>query len=129
MSGNRYLLDTNAVIYLLKGLNEEILNNLNVANWVGISVITYLEFLSFYEISNNDKLLFENFVKRVNIFGITIEDIELLKSAIHFRKKYSIKLPDTIIASTAYNKNAILITWDQQMNRIEEINTYPRVIQ
>jgi tRNA(fMet)-specific endonuclease VapC len=40
MSGNKFLLDTNAIIALLQG-NNTVLNVLNEANWVGISVISH----------------------------------------------------------------------------------------
>ncbi len=40
----RYLLDTNAVVALLKG-HPDLLRLLSAATWVGISVVTELEFL------------------------------------------------------------------------------------
>ncbi len=47
MSGkNSYLLDTNAVIALLQG-NEKLLEILKPARWIGISVISQIEFLVF----------------------------------------------------------------------------------
>jgi predicted nucleic acid-binding protein len=36
MSGNRYLLDTNAIVTLLQG-NSQLVQLLQSANWVGIS--------------------------------------------------------------------------------------------
>lgn len=42
----RYLLDTNAIIALLSG-NAALLNLLQNPQWVGISVIAEIEFLSF----------------------------------------------------------------------------------
>lgn len=44
--GNRYLLDTNAVIALLAG-NQGLTNMLASAQWIGVSVISKLEFLAF----------------------------------------------------------------------------------
>lgn len=46
MSGERFLLDTNAVISLLRG-EAGLVDRLAVADWVGISIITLVEFLSF----------------------------------------------------------------------------------
>ncbi len=46
MNGKRYLLDTNAIIALLNG-HEELGNLLASADFVAISVISRLEFLSF----------------------------------------------------------------------------------
>jgi len=53
MNGNRYILDTNAVISLLKG-NNFLLNIAENAEWVGISIISYIEFLAFPELSDED---------------------------------------------------------------------------
>ena len=46
MSGIKYLLDTNAIISLLNG-NKTIENAIDKADWLGISVINIIEFLSF----------------------------------------------------------------------------------
>jgi tRNA(fMet)-specific endonuclease VapC len=47
MSGNnRYLLDTNAIVALLKG-NAQLGQLLRDADWIGISVISQIEFLAF----------------------------------------------------------------------------------
>lgn len=46
MSGNRYLLDTNAIVALLQG-NKRIIQLLLNANWIGISIISQIEFLVF----------------------------------------------------------------------------------
>ncbi|WZI66593.1 MAG: hypothetical protein HEQ35_30920 [Gloeotrichia echinulata IR180] len=46
MSGNRYVLDTNAIVALLQG-SAQLLQLLQDANWVGISVISQIEFLVF----------------------------------------------------------------------------------
>ncbi len=43
---NRYLLDTNAVVALLQG-HTGLAQHLADAEWVGISIITQLEFLAF----------------------------------------------------------------------------------
>ena len=66
MSGKRYLLDTNAVVALLQGNNKlrkvcvRITPRLKLsqsAEWIGISVITQIEFLVFNQ-CNEDKRLF-----------------------------------------------------------------------
>ena len=53
MSGKRrFLLDTNAVVSLLAG-NRELAIQLESAEFVGISVISYLEFLAFDGLSGS----------------------------------------------------------------------------
>ena len=55
MSGKlRCVLDTNAVVSLLKG-NRELATRLEAAEYVGILVVTYLEFLAFDGLSDTDR--------------------------------------------------------------------------
>ncbi len=58
MSGNRYLLDTNAIVALLQG-NSQLIQLLHNAGWVGISVISQIEFLAFSGLSQEDRQLFQ----------------------------------------------------------------------
>jgi tRNA(fMet)-specific endonuclease VapC len=61
MSGNRYLLDTNAIVALLKG-NTQLIQLLQNANWIGISVISQIEFLAFSGLTQSDRQLFQQFL-------------------------------------------------------------------
>ncbi|MFC2154923.1 hypothetical protein ACFLRB_00330 [Acidobacteriota bacterium] len=51
MSGKRFILDTNAIVSLLKG-NESLVDSVEHAEWVGISIISKIEFLAFPELLN-----------------------------------------------------------------------------
>jgi tRNA(fMet)-specific endonuclease VapC len=51
MSGKRLFLDTNAIISLLN-YNEELLELTGRAEWIGVSIISYIEFLAFPGLSN-----------------------------------------------------------------------------
>src|SRR6476469_3991222 len=57
MSGKRYVLDTNAIVAWLQG-NSQITQLLQDANWVGISVISQIEYLAFSRLSEADSKLF-----------------------------------------------------------------------
>lgn len=72
MSGNRYLLDTNAVIALLQG-NQQVLQQLQNSDWIGISIISQLEFLSFSGLSESDRQLFNQFLQQVETLGLNPE--------------------------------------------------------
>jgi len=96
MNGNKFILDTNAIVALLKG-NPEILKLTETAEWIAISIISYLEFLAFPDLTDTDKTLFNNFIQRIEIIGIEKTNRELLNRIIEFRMKYKIKLPDSII--------------------------------
>lgn len=53
MNGNRYFLDTNAIIQLLQG-NEELIKLLTHADYIAVSIISKIEFLSFTKLFSND---------------------------------------------------------------------------
>ncbi len=73
MSGNRYLLDTNAIIALLqKDLN--LIQLLQNAEWIGISVISQIEFLAFSGLSQADIRLFQQFLQRVEVINLASEN-------------------------------------------------------
>ncbi len=46
MNGKRFLLDTNAIVSLLEG-NTALVECVEEAEWVGISIISKIEFLAF----------------------------------------------------------------------------------
>lgn len=117
---NRYLLDTNAVIALLAGnpaLNALIAN----AEWVGISVITKLEFLSFPGIQSADIALFSEFESRVDVIDIANSDVQLINESIRHRREKQVKLPDAlIIAAGSVNQARVLTTDRQLLNQFPE---------
>jgi len=114
MSGNRYLLDTNAIIQLLKG-NEQLISILGQAEFIAVSVISRLEFLSFSGLSDNDKMLYESFEKRISLIDLSTKDMNLLNTIVETRLKGALKLPDAIILSTADVLNCILLTADKKL--------------
>jgi tRNA(fMet)-specific endonuclease VapC len=63
MSGNRYVLDTNAIVALLQGTSQ-LIQLLQDADWIGVSVINQIEFLAFPGLSQEDRQLFEQFSAR-----------------------------------------------------------------
>lgn len=123
MSGGRYLLDTNAIIALLQG-NKQLLTLLNSANWIGASVISKLEFLSFSGISNADKKLFEKFTGKIELIDLLSNEEKLIALVIELRLKYKIKLPDAIIAATASCNNSVLISKDKSFVIIKNLKVF-----
>ncbi|ELS04511.1 PIN domain-containing protein [Xenococcus sp. PCC 7305] len=100
MSGNRYLLDTNAIIALLKG-NSQLVRLLQNADWIGISVISQIEFLAFSGLTQADYRLFQQFVQRVEVIDLVSTEILLLEKIIEIRQQFRLKLPDAIIRPLA----------------------------
>lgn len=120
MSGNRYLLDTNAIIALLQK-DPNLIKLLQDAEWVGISVISQLEFLPFSNLSETDIQLFQQFLQRVEIINLSSENKLLIDQIILIRQQYRLKLPDAIIAAMARKKSAKLVTRDAQLSRVTDL--------
>lgn len=121
MSGKaRFILDTNAVVSLLSA-NLDLAAQLEAAEYVGISVVTYLEFLAFDGLSDSDRKNFERFTARVEVVPLTHDDKKLTILALDLRSKYHLKLPDAIIGATAISRKAILITNDSHFFNIPSL--------
>jgi predicted nucleic acid-binding protein len=113
----KFLLDTNGVIALLGG-NANLAVRLQSANWVGITVITELEFLSFSNLSQADIALFQQFKNRVEVINLDTNDQLLIQSVCKIRQTYHLKLPDAIIAASAFHHQATLVTNDAIFSRV-----------
>lgn len=120
MSGNRYLLDTNAIIALLQK-DPSLIKLLPGAEWVGISIISQLEFLVFSGLSEADRELFQQFLQRVEVINLSSQNKSLIKQIIFIRQQYRLKLPDAIITAMAIQHSAKLVTRDVQLNRVAEL--------
>jgi predicted nucleic acid-binding protein len=122
MNGERYLLDTNAIIALLQG-NLRLVQRLQTAVWVGISIISQLEFLAFTELSESEYQAFNQFLQRVEIIGLSSEQPRLIEQIIAVRQQYRLKLPDAVIVATAMQAEAALLTGDQQLQNLPNLLT------
>lgn len=117
MSGAKFLLDTNSVFYLLQGkLND--FKNKSALDEIAISIITRMEFLSNNDLGEKDKYLFGNFLEVIEVFYIASPDEKLITETVRIRKKYKLKLPDAIIASTAIVHDLTLISADTIFSKI-----------
>lgn len=117
----RYLIDTNAVIALL-GNNRSLATTLSSATWIGISIITELEFLSFSNLSQADKVLFEQFKNRIEVISLDTINTSLTQTICQVRQTHRLKLPDAIIASSALSCQATLITNDAMFTRVNGLS-------
>ena len=116
MNGN-FVLDTNAIVALLNG-HTGLAKLLAQANWVGISVISELEFLSFSNLTANDEAVFQQFKSRIEVLDLSATDITLMKGIISIRLMHTVKLPDAIIAASTAQRNATLISNDAGFAKI-----------
>ena len=120
MNGNRYVLDTNAIVALLQG-NTQLVQLLQSANWIGISVISQIEFLVFSGLTQSDLELFQQFIRRVEIVGLAAGDPVLVDKIIEIRQQYRLKLPDAVIAAITIQNSASLVTADQEFAKINSL--------
>lgn len=110
MSG-KYLLDTNAIINLLKDENADF----NLKEKEGIffvSIITEMELLSFKNLTKEDEAAIKELLPESGIINI---DKAIKDKTIQVRKKKSIKLPDAVICATALVNDLTLVTDDERL--------------
>lgn len=119
MNGQNLLVDTNILIYLLNG--DKTIENWLDQNNIFISSITQLELFSYQEISRSEELIIRELLK----YTITVHTSDsIIDYAIKFRKDYSLKLPDAIIAGTAQTFNYPFLTADSDFKKVDELNLY-----
>ena len=121
----RYLYDTNIFLYHLSGepkvhrlFDKQFLED----NHVGTSRMIRIELLSFPELTPKEENIIEEMLGQFTMVPISneIEDI-----AIYLRRKYSLRIPDAIIAATAYQSSSTLVTHDvKDFKRVTEIRVY-----
>lgn len=117
MNGRRFFLDTNAVVALLRG-EGDLPAALEGAAWVGMSIITVLEFLSFPGLSDGDRGCFEDFARRVEIVDLTASATALVERALFIRREARLKLPDAVVAASAQVNEVVLVSSDRDFSRV-----------
>lgn len=113
MSGSSYVLDTNIISFYLKG-DANLLPYFNYTN-IHISFITELELKSIPALTQSDEETLQSFL---NTCVITDINTEIKEAAVSFRKDYKLKLPDAIVAATAFYLGYELVTADKLFNRL-----------
>lgn len=117
MNGSRLLLDTNIILYLLNG--EETLVEVLDGKWPYVSFISELELYGFKKLNANEKSKIDNLLSQCTIIDI---NAGIKSSTINIRKKYGVKLPDSIIAGTSLYLGIPLISADFGFNKIENLD-------
>ena len=111
------LVDTNIILYLLHGDQrvKELLDGENIH----LSFITELELLSYPELSDSEE---KEIIVLLEMSVIHDINSQVKKNCIQLRKKYSLKLPDAIIASTALSLDMMMLSNDSIFERVSELN-------
>jgi len=111
------LIDTNIALYLLGGDSRiaEVLEG----ETVYVSFISELELLGYPGITNEEEKVIHDFLDDCVI--IDIND-QIKNGTIRFRRNYGLKLPDSIIAATAYYLGIPLLSGDKDFLVVKDID-------
>lgn len=116
MNGNNLLLDTNIIIYALKGLTD-------VKPYFSfepfISFVTEVEILGVKDLSETEIKIRETIVDYCSVIPLTNK---IKQSTILIKRKIKIPVPDAIIAATAIENGFTLVTADKGFKRIKELS-------
>lgn len=115
MDGNRLLVDTNIILYALKG--DKGLVDLIDGQDLYISFVTRIELLSYPKIDADSIELIERFLQQVPV----IESNPLINAdAIDLRRKSGLEVPGAIIAASARFLGVRLMTADKDFKKVED---------
>ena len=116
MSG-KIIIDTNIFIYLTQG-DENVIDFIQDKN-ISVSFITQLELLSFKKITSEEEIIIQEILSQFNIYNF---EQNLKKEIVFLRKKYNLKLPDSIILATAKYHDVPFLTSDKKLKIIDEVD-------
>lgn len=117
MSGNKIFVDTNIILYFLKG--DPIVVDLVLDKELVISIISEIEILAFPGLSVENERQIKLFLSDCIIAEL---DQKVKELTIELRRKYKLKLPDSIIAASAFFQKTPLLTADKEFKKIEELD-------
>ncbi len=107
MIGIDFLADTNFLIYLLEGRPEtELFADFSFA----VSFVTEIELLGRKGISETELQIIQALLD--TCFIIELQPL-IKEKAIYLKQRHKIKLPDALVAATAYNTGLPLLTADK----------------
>ena len=110
------LIDTNVISrYFNDNLEEDLILLLEASNFK-ISVITRIELLAWEKYNQAQIDIINDFISNCEVIAL---DEKIILKTIEIRKKYKIKLPDAIIASSAIVFGATLISLDSDFRNIK----------
>ena len=108
----RYLIDTNILIYFLQG--EEVAVSFFkdvMEREICISLINKIEVLAFPDISENEEIEIKHFL--LNFVTLNVDDM-IAEETIRIRKKFKLKLGDALISATSIVHDAILVSRNEK---------------
>jgi tRNA(fMet)-specific endonuclease VapC len=101
--------------------DKNLQKSIRSADWIGISVISEIEFLAFKGISEQDIALFNQFKARISVFSLESSNQNQLDEIIKIRKQSNVRLPDSVVAASAILSNSTLLTNDSGFEKIKSL--------
>ncbi|MBX9782084.1 MAG: type II toxin-antitoxin system VapC family toxin [Chitinophagaceae bacterium] len=115
MSGSKYLLDTNIIVYALKGL-ASVRPYFTIKPFV--SILTEIETLGVKDLREEEFAIRQTAMEFCEIISLTPS---VKARAIALKRKVKLAAPDAIIAATAIEEGLTLVTADKGFKRIKEL--------
>ena len=109
---DKYLIDTNILIYFLQG--EEVASSFfkNIMDKeLCISLINKIEVLAFPDLSENEEMEIKQFL--LNFVTLNVDD-PVAEETIRIRKMYKLKLGDALISATSIMHDAVLVSRNEK---------------
>ncbi len=116
MSGNKIVLDTNIVLYLLAG--DETLSAFLQDKEGYVSIITEMELIGYPDITAKELNQIKGFLEDCTVVDIN-EEIKQIYSKL--RKQYRLKLGDATAAATAIYLDLPFMSADKGFSKVAEL--------
>ena len=127
---DRYLIDTNILIYFLQG--EEVAASFfkNIMDReLCISLINKIEVLAFPDLSENEEIEIKQFL--LNFITLNVDD-PVAEETIRIRKVYKLKLGDALISATSIMHDAVLVSRNEKdfdkVDGLKFLNPYSEIV-
>ncbi len=114
---DKIILDTNCIIYLLSG--DANLVELLRGRHIAFASISEIEILSYPLIQPKEEEQILDFLDKCFLLEL---DARVRTVAIEMRRNYKLKLPDAIVAASAFVHNYELFTADKEFAKVEGIS-------
>lgn len=119
MNGSSIVLDTNIILYLLRG-------DIKIASMLDemiffVSILTEIELLGYTDITIEDKNQIREFLSECTIVSL---DDHIKDLCINIKQSIKIKTPDAIVAATALSLQIPLITADKGFEKIQDLDLF-----
>ncbi|HIP59964.1 MAG TPA: PIN domain-containing protein [Campylobacterales bacterium] len=111
---NRYLIDTNIIIYSINGGLE-----LPEASYY-MSQVSYNEIFSYKKMSEEEALSIKKVLDQIEILDT---NNTIAHNTTQIQKKYKLSTADSTICATAHTYSLTLITNDKALHQVTEIET------